>query len=96
MPPGPPADLSRLLGEVEVSESSNRWGERSTTVSIRTGPILESARLRTLPFGTGVLLLRSAPPIVVELTRWTDRPAGTRLTGDRTRLENAIRAGARR
>lgn len=89
--------MSRLLGDVEVretSESYSRWGERSTSVSTRTRPILEPARLRTLPFGTGVLLLRSAPPILLDLVRWTDRPDGNRLAADRTRLEDAVRSAA--
>jgi type IV secretion system protein VirD4 len=42
--------------------------------------VLDTGRLRTLPFGTGVLLLRSAPPIVLDLTPWTHRkdPVTTR------------------
>lgn len=91
------ADMSRLLGDVDVretSESYSRWGERSTTVSIRTKPILEPARLRTLPFATGVLLLRSLPPIVLDLTRWPERPDGMRLAADQTRLEDTLRLAA--
>ena len=30
-------------------------------------------RIRTLPFGTGLVLLRSAPPIVAALRPWTSR-----------------------
>ena len=61
------ADLSRLLGEVEVpdtSESYGRAGERSTTVSTRTKAVLEPARLRTLPFGHrgAAVALRPAHP----------------------------------
>ena len=63
-------------------------------MSTRTRPILEPARLRTLPFGTGVLLLRSAPPIILDLTRWTERPDGKRLTADKGRLEEVVRAAA--
>ena len=43
--------MSRLLGDVEVretSESYSRWGERSTSVSTRTRPILEPARPQNL------------------------------------------------
>jgi type IV secretion system protein VirD4 len=29
-------------------------------------------RIRMLPFGTGLILLRSAPPIVTRLRAWTD------------------------
>ena len=30
-------------------------------------------QIRMLPFGTGLVLLRSAPPIVTDLRRWTAR-----------------------
>ena len=37
------------------------------------GQIMDPSRLRTLPFGTAVLLLRSARPIVLDLDPWTTR-----------------------
>ena len=42
-------------------------GTRSNQRSIRRVPILPPDRIRTLPFGTGITLLRSAPPIVTDL-----------------------------
>jgi type IV secretory pathway TraG/TraD family ATPase VirD4 len=72
------ADLSRLVGERAVREwSETRHGsrtDRSISSTIRYRPILEPAQLRVLEFGTGLLLLRSAPPAIVTLTPWTDRP----------------------
>lgn len=59
-------DLSALIGERdERTESSTRDGDgrRSTSVSIRRVPILDTGKLRTLPFGSAVLLLRAAPPL---------------------------------
>jgi type IV secretion system protein VirD4 len=70
------ADLSALIGERDeqiISESHDHSGRRSTSHSIRRMPIMDAGRLRTLPFGTGVLLLRSAPPIALDLTPWTRR-----------------------
>jgi type IV secretory pathway TraG/TraD family ATPase VirD4 len=87
-------DISRLLGDVEVRESSESWnrsGGRSVSVSTRTKRILEPARLRTLPFGLAVLLLRSAPPIVLTLSPWMDRRDADRLADDRSHLEAAVR-----
>lgn len=88
-------DMSRLLGEVEVRDTSQSYGhggQQSTTVAIRSKPILTPAQLRTLPFGTGVLLLRSAPPIMLALDPWTSRPDAATLTAEKTQIEQRIRA----
>jgi type IV secretion system protein VirD4 len=72
------ADLAALIGERDddtTTEAHDSRGRRSTSRSIRRLPIMDTSRLRTLPFGTGVLLLRSAPPIVIDLQPWTARKA---------------------
>jgi type IV secretory pathway TraG/TraD family ATPase VirD4 len=80
------SDLSRLVGERALTEwSETRRGnrmDRSMSSTIRYRPILEPAQLRVLDFGTGLLLLRSAPPIMMTLTPWTDRPDAKALTSD--------------
>ena len=80
------SDLSRLVGERAVTEwSETRHGnrmDRSMSSTIRYRPILEPAQLRVLDFGTGLLLLRSAPPIMMTLTPWTDRPDAKGLIVD--------------
>lgn len=53
-------------------------------------PILPPDRIRTLPFGTGVTLLRSAPPIITDLTAWPTRPDTEPLKRDRARLEQLL------
>jgi type IV secretory pathway TraG/TraD family ATPase VirD4 len=86
-------DMSRLLGEVEVretTESFGQGGQRSTTVAVRSKPILTPAQLRTLPFGTGVLLLRAAPPIMLALDAWTGRPDAATLTAEKEQLEEGL------
>lgn len=69
-------DLSKLLGQRDertVSISSGP-GTRHTTSTTRTRvPLFEPAALRTLPFGTAILLARSAPPIRLTLRPWTRR-----------------------
>ncbi|HEX5403958.1 MAG TPA: hypothetical protein VFX16_16855, partial [Pseudonocardiaceae bacterium] len=47
-------------------------------------------RLRTLPFGTGVLLLRAAKPIILTLRPWTRRPEKAQLRRSQGRLEQLI------
>jgi type IV secretion system protein VirD4 len=80
------ADLSALIGERDedtISESRDRDGRRTTSHSIRRVPVMDTSRLRTLPFGTGVLLLRSASPIVIDLEPWTRRdPRNDGESGD--------------
>lgn len=70
------ADLSALIGERDeqtASETRDFGGRRSMSHALRRVPVMDTGRLRTLPFGTGVLLLRSAPPIVLDLKPWTHR-----------------------
>jgi type IV secretion system protein VirD4 len=91
------ADLSRLIGERPEQERSESWsgsGPRSVSVSTRDRPILAPDRLRRLPFGHGLLLLRSAPPIMLSLQPWTERPDGADLARSRAEVEGAIRAAS--
>lgn len=69
-------ELSVLIGERdELSDAVTvgDYGSRSLQRSPRRLPILPPEKIRTLPFGTGLVLLRSAPPILTSLRRWTDR-----------------------
>jgi hypothetical protein len=63
-------------------------------VAVRSKPILTPSQLRTLPFGSGVLLLRAAPPIMLALDAWTGRPDAAGLTADKAQLEEGLRAAA--
>ena len=77
-------DLAALIGERD--DTTESWtrdpnGRRSSSTSIRRVPILDTGALRTLPFGTGVLLLRTAPPILLELQPWTKRRSTTTPPG---------------
>jgi type IV secretory pathway TraG/TraD family ATPase VirD4 len=85
-------DVARLLGEIdELTEtrSRGRAGERSTSTSVRMVPVMPPSVLRTLPFGTGVLLLRHTRPVVIDLAAWTARREATVLGADQKRVEAA-------
>ena len=87
-------DLSTLIGERDEYTDSVTLGDqgtRSNQRSIRRVPILPPDRLRTLPFGTGVTLLRSAPPIVTDLRAWPTRPDSAQLKADRADIERLLR-----
>ena len=47
--------------------------------------------IRTLPFGTALILLRSAPPLVTDLRPWTQRPDAPQLAADRATVERSLR-----
>ena len=87
------ADLSRLLGEREVREwSETRHGgsmARSLSSSTRYRPVLEPSELRRLGFGRALLLLRSAPPVMLSLRPWTARPDAAALRAAREAWERA-------
>lgn len=70
------ADLSALVGEHDeqtLSQSRDHGGRLTTSHTVRRVPVMDTGRLRTLPFGTSILLLRSAPPIALDLDPWTRR-----------------------
>jgi type IV secretory pathway TraG/TraD family ATPase VirD4 len=69
-------ELSVLIGEREErsdSVSIGDYGQRSLQRSSRRVAVMPPERIRMLPFGTGLVLLRSAPPIVIRLRPWTSR-----------------------
>jgi len=92
------ADLSALIGERDdhtTSLTRGHRGEKSTSTSIRRVPVMDTSRLRTLPFGTGVLLLRTAPPIVLDLQAWTARRDAPVLREGRGLVEERLRVAVR-
>ncbi|TYL51675.1 TraM recognition domain-containing protein [Nocardioides sp. BGMRC 2183] len=69
-------DLSTLIGERDEPTDSTTTGDRGTRShqrSVRRVPIMTPETIRTLPFGTGLTLLRSAPPVVMTLKPCTER-----------------------
>ncbi|MFT4233834.1 MAG: TraM recognition domain-containing protein [Microbacterium sp.] len=90
-------EWSGLIGErdetqVQVSHGTRGALDRSESWSVRRVPILAPSDLRTLPMGKAVLLLRSAPAIMLDLRAWTRRSDAGRLRADVSNLESAIGA----
>jgi type IV secretion system protein VirD4 len=87
------ADLSALIGERDEetsSESRDARGSRSTTKSLRRLPILDQSRLRTLPFGYAVALVRSSRPIMLEMQSWRSRRDARVLERGKQAIEHAM------
>lgn len=69
-------ELSVLIGERDErsdTTSIGDYGQRSLQRSTRRVSVLPPERIRTLPFGTGLVLLRSAPPMVTRLRPWINQ-----------------------
>ncbi|MFD2026957.1 hypothetical protein [Promicromonospora aerolata] len=47
-----------------------------------------------MPFGTDLVLLRSAPPIIATLRPWTKRADAAQLAAGREAFEATVRSGA--
>lgn len=87
-------DLSALIGERDEktdSVSVGDYGSRSLQRSVRRVPVMPPEVIRTLPFGTALVLLRSAPPLVTDLRPWTARKGANQLRGDRAAVEAVLR-----
>ena len=83
-------DLSRLIGERdETTISISRGGDTrsSTSTSLRRVPLMPPDVLRTMPDGSGTLLLRRTQPTVVDLMHWHQRPAAEQLRDDQQAFE---------
>lgn len=63
------------------------YGSRTNQRSVRRVPIMPPDRIRTMPFGTGVVLLRSAPPIITDLHPWPKRSDAAVLKRERSEIE---------
>lgn len=91
-------DLSSLIGERDDTIESvtvDAHGSRSRQQSVRRVPVMAPDMLRTLPFGTGIILLRTARPIIADLRPWTIRPDAKILAAQRSDIEALLRVAIR-
>ena len=87
-------DLSALIGERDERTdtiSIGDYGSRSLQRSTRRVSVMPPETIRTLPFGTALVLLRSAPPLITDLRSWTSRKEAPQLRADRTEVEATLR-----
>ncbi|MCR1785938.1 type IV secretory system conjugative DNA transfer family protein [Nocardioides carbamazepini] len=71
-------ELSVLIGERDEQTDTIAIGDhgtRSLQRPTRRAPIMPPERIRTFPFGKALVLLRSSPPLVVDLRTWQSRRA---------------------
>lgn len=87
-------DLSSLLGERDDKTdtvSVGDHGSRSLQRSVRRVPVMPPEAIRTMSFGTALVLLRSAPPLVTDLRPWTARKEAHQLRQQRASVETELR-----
>ena len=87
-------DLASLIGErdeITYSQTVGDRGSRSAQRSVRRVVVMPPDVLRTFPYGTALVLLRSAPPIVTRMREWTTRPEARDLNADRAGIEALLR-----
>ena len=87
-------DLAILIGErdeITYSQTVGDRGSRSSQRSVRRVAVMPPNVLRTFPYGTALVLLRSAPPIVTRMREWTTRPEARDLRADRAGIEALLR-----
>lgn len=91
-------DLSRLVGEHDVTVRSMSHGDRRTheSISVRRQRILGAEDIRGLPRGAVLLLATGCRPGVLDLAPWYDGPNGAAVTEHVTRAESELtrRAGS--
>lgn len=90
-------DLATLIGdrdETTDSITTDAYGAHSNQRSIRRVPILPPDVIRTLPFGTGVIMLRTARPIITRLRPWISRTDAKQLRADRAEIEDVLQQGS--
>jgi hypothetical protein len=67
-------DISRLMGEYDRSKKTKTVGPvRTTATTAERRRVLSAEEIRTLKFGTGVLVARASRPVEVKLTPWWKR-----------------------
>jgi type IV secretory pathway TraG/TraD family ATPase VirD4 len=91
------ADIARLVGERterEYSETSQAGGGTSVSASNRERAILDPSAIRSITPGHGLLLLRSARPVMLTLRPWTARRDAGRVRRERVAVEDVIRTAA--
>jgi type IV secretory pathway TraG/TraD family ATPase VirD4 len=94
-------DLSALIGERDdwyatTSHNSHALAidiGATTSTSLRKVPILPPDAIRTIPFGSAVMLLSQADPLPLRMRPWTERPDAHTLTAHQTELERQLLAG---
>ncbi len=83
-------DISRLMGDVPPRRGvlDRVWADAGN--GARRERVLSAEEVRTLKFGTAVVVARSARPVEVRLTPWWKRADGNEIAAGKSRTEKMI------
>ncbi len=85
-------DVSRLMGEYERKKTTETVSRNLKAVATTTEPrrVLSAEEIRTLKFGTAVVVSRASRPVEVNLTPWWKRSDGKEIGAGKARTEKLI------
>jgi type IV secretory pathway TraG/TraD family ATPase VirD4 len=85
-------DISRLMGEADEVRSTVSSGPGGRRVSESTAPrrVLSSEEIRTLKFGSALVVARAARPVEVRLTPWWKRSDVDQIAAGKAATERRI------
>jgi type IV secretory pathway TraG/TraD family ATPase VirD4 len=93
-------DISNLIGERDdwyatTSQSTHALAidsKATTSTSLRKVPILPPDAIRSIPFGSAVMLLSQTEPFPLRMRPWTSRADASRIAAQTHDVEDAILA----
>lgn len=87
--PGEPKGEHTAVTEA-VGGKAIALGHGMSKRSTRRLPVMPPETIRTLPFGTALVLLRSAPSLVTDLRPWINRREASMLKAERVDIESKL------
>jgi type IV secretion system protein VirD4 len=82
--------ISKLIGERD-DQRTNLLGLGPATWAGQPKRVLAAKEIRTLKFGTALVVARSTRPVEATLTPWWKRPDGDKIAAGKAETEQAIR-----
>ncbi|HEY3502816.1 MAG TPA: type IV secretory system conjugative DNA transfer family protein [Actinocatenispora sp.] len=85
-------DISRLMGEVRETRTvkPRGLGTQNRRYQAEKRRVLSPDEVRTLKFGTAVIVARAARPVEAVLTPWWKRPDGKRIAAGKSDTEKKV------
>ncbi|MGO1409972.1 MAG: type IV secretory system conjugative DNA transfer family protein [Microbacterium sp.] len=87
-------EIQTLLGDREVTQRSRSYSEQgmNTSEQIHNQPLMTSDEVRRLPKQAALMIVRNVRPILLDLTKWTDRKDSKRIIAGQNETEESQRA----
>jgi type IV secretory pathway TraG/TraD family ATPase VirD4 len=87
-------EISRLMGQIREKKTTRTYApngrNRGDAIYEEWRPVLRAEEIRTLEFGTAVVVARANRPVEVRLTPWWGRKDGKKIAAGKARTEGLI------